>query len=109
MGEVVGGKCPVSVHGAEVLDLELDQRASQIGAVSKVLSKGVGLKLVATAEDVHQELDDGVHGAEDIREEEEPNDDGMLLVEAKVGIERVVVDKDREQREDVEKVDLKSH
>ena len=106
MGKVVRGKGPVGIHGAKVLDLELDQRAGQLRAVTKLLRKGIGLELVTTAENVHQKLDDSIHGTEDVREEQETNDDGMLLMEAKVGIQRAVVDKDREEGEDVEEVDL---
>jgi hypothetical protein len=42
----------------------------------------IGLELVATAQDVHQELDDSVHWCKGVREEDETDYDGELLVEA---------------------------
>lgn len=107
MREVVARKHPVSIHGAEVLDLELDKRPRQFGTVSKVAREGVGLELEATAENVHHELNDGIHGPQHVREENESDDDRVLLDEAKVGIERVVVDEDRKECEDVEEMDLR--
>jgi hypothetical protein len=104
--EVVAGVHPVSIHGAQVLDLELDQRSGELLLVAQVASKLVGLELEATADDVHTQLDDEIHGCEGVREQEESNDDGTLLDEAKVGVERGVIDEDGEQQEDVEDVDL---
>jgi hypothetical protein len=40
-------------------------------------------KLKLAAENVHQELDDSIHGSQSIREQEESNHDGHFLVEAK--------------------------
>jgi hypothetical protein len=74
--------------------------------VSQTVGEGVGLKLVATAEDVHEELDDGFGGGQDVGEEEEAYDDGALEGEAEGGVERSVVDEDGEEREDVDEVDL---
>lgn len=108
MREVVASKHPIGLHGAEVLDLKLDQRAGKLGVISKVVRKSISLELVLPAQNVHQQLDDGVHGTENIREEEESNDDGMGLGETEVGIERLVVDEQGEEREDVEEVNLKS-
>ncbi len=106
MRKVVAGEGPVGIHSAQILDLELDERTSELGVVSEAVGKSVGLKLITTAQDVHEQLDNRVHGAKNVREEKEAHDDGMLLGEAKVGKERVVVDEDREEREDVEEVDL---
>lgn len=106
MREVIGGKSPISVHGAQVLDLQLNERRSQLSIVPQIVGKGVGLELEAAAEDVHEELDDIVGGAEDVAEEEEADDDGVLGVEAKIGVEGVVVYEDREEGKDVEEVSL---
>lgn len=106
VAEVVAGVHPVSIHGAQVLDLQLDQAASQFVREAKVLSKGIGLELVATGEDVHQQLDDGVCWSEDIGEQDEANNDWADAVEAEGLIERGIVDEDGEQAEDVEEVGL---
>ena len=60
------------------------------------------------AEDVHKKLGNGVHGCKRVREEDEADYDGEFVVETKGLVERFVVDEDREQGEDVEKVDLGS-
>ena len=103
---MVGGEQPVSIHSAEVLDLELDQGAGKLGVVTELVGELVGLELELAAENVHAELDEGVGGAKDIREAEESNDDGMHRVEAKVRIQGVVVDEDGEEGEDGEEVGL---
>lgn len=59
-----------------------------------------------SAQYVHQQLHHRVHGCENIREEDEPNDDRKLLVEAKRLVEGAVIDKDGEKGEDVECVEL---
>lgn len=107
--EVVAGKHPVRVHGAQVLDLQLDQGAGEFGTVAERAGEGIGLELEAAAQNVHQELDDVIHRAQDVREEQEPNDDGVLVGEAEVGVERVVVDEDREEGEHVEEVGLSGY
>lgn len=106
VAEVVGGVHPVGVHGAQVLDLELDERLGQLGAVAQLLRELVGLELVAPREDVHQQLDHGVHGREGVGEEDEADDDGHFAVEAEGAVEGLVVDEDGEEGEDVEEVDL---
>ncbi len=106
MREVIAGEHPVGIHGAEVLNLELDQGAGQLRLVSEVLREGISLELKTAAQDVHEQLDESVHGAQHIREQEEADDDGLLGQEAKVCVQRVVVDEDREQSEYVEEVDL---
>lgn len=107
MREVVAGKHPVGIHGAEVLDLQLDQRLGQIRAVAQLARKSIGLELVATAENVHAQLDEDIHGRENIREQDETHNDGAHGLEAKVGVQRLVVDEDGEEREDVEEVELR--
>jgi len=97
---------PVGLHGAQVLNLELDERAGQLGLVAEVVGEGVGLELEAAGEDVHEELDDRIHGREDVGEEDEADNDGVLGQETKVGVEGVVVDEDGEEGEDVKEVDL---
>lgn len=59
-----------------------------------------------SAQDVHQQLHHCVHGCEGVREEDESNDDGKLLVEAEGLVEGAVVDEDGEESEDVERVEL---
>ncbi len=107
MREVVARIHPIGIHRAQVLDLELDQRPSQLSLVSQALREIVRLELVSTGKDIHQELDDGVHWSEGIREENEADDDWELLVEAERLVERLVVDEDREEGEDVEEMCLK--
>ena len=107
MREVIGGEHRVSIHSAEVLDLELDQRTGELGVVTKLVGELVGLELEFAAENVHAQLDEGIGGAKNVREEKESNDDGMHSVEAKVGIEGVVVDEDGEEGEDGEEVGLR--
>ena len=107
VAEVVRSVHPVGVHGAQVLDLQLDERLSQLTAVSEFLRELVGLELVAPGEDVHQQLDHGVHGGEGVGEEDEADDDGHFGVEAEGAVEGLVVDEDGEEGEDVEEVDLR--
>lgn len=104
---MVRGVHPVGVHGAQVLDLQLDERLCEFGAVAEFLRELVGLELVAPGEDVHQQLDHGVHGREGIGEEDEADDYGHLGVEAEGFVEGLVVDEDGEEGEDVEEVDLR--
>ena len=106
VAEVVRGVHPVCVHGAQVLDLELDEGLCELGAVAELLRELVGLELVAPGEDVHQQLDHGVHGGEGVGEEDEADDDGHFGVEAEGAVEGFVVDEDGEEGEDVEEVDL---
>lgn len=84
---MVSGEQPVRIHSAEVLDLELDQGASELGVVAKLVGELVGLEFELAAENVHSELDEGIGGAKDVREEKEPNNDWVHRVETKVGIE----------------------
>lgn len=97
---------PVSVHGAEILDVQLDERCGQLSAHTQVVGELVSLELESARDDVQEELDDGVHWREGIGEEEEADDDGVLVVEAKGSIEGAVVDEDREEAKDVEEMSL---
>lgn len=92
VAEVVARVHPVGVHGAQVLDLQLDKRLGQVAAVAQFLRKLVGLELVAPREDIHQQLDDRVHGRERVREQDEADDDGEFVVEAEGLVKRFVVD-----------------
>lgn len=85
---------PVSIHGAQILDLKLDQGTSELCGVPKVLRELVGLELIAAAEDVHQQLNHSVHWRQGVREEDKPDYDGEFLVETERLIETFVVDKD---------------
>ena len=49
VGEVVAREDPVGIHGAEVLDLELDQGLRELGAVAEAAGEGVRLELEAAA------------------------------------------------------------
>lgn len=58
--------------------------------------------LHAACPDIQEELDDGVGGRQNLVEEDKANNGRSLSVEAKVCIQRAVVDEDREQGEHVE-------
>ena len=105
MRVVVRRENGVSVHGAQVLDLQADERAGEGVAVAEADGEGVGLELVGAGEDVHEELDDGVEGRQEVGEEDEADDDG-LRGEGKGVVERGVVDEDGEEGEDVDEVEL---
>lgn len=64
------------------------------------------LKFEFPAQNVHQQLHRSVHGCEGVREEDEANDDGKLLVEAERLVEGSIVNEDGEEGEDVECVEL---
>jgi hypothetical protein len=102
VGEVVVCVHPVGVHAAEVLDVQLEEGGRELEAHAEVAGEGVGLELELAGDDVHEELDDGVHGGEGVGEEEEPDDDGALRGETKGGVEGAIVDEDGEEAEDVE-------
>lgn len=104
--EVVAGVHPIGVHGAKVLDLELEKRASKLLGITKLLSEGIGLELELAADDMHKQVDDEIHRSKSIREEDETNDDRVLLEETERGVQRVVVDENREEEEDVESMGL---
>ena len=65
-----------------------------------------GLEFKLSAQDVHEQVNDGVRRRQDIGEKDEADDDGELVVEAKGLVERTVVDEDGEEGEDVEEVEL---
>lgn len=81
--EVVARVHPVSIHGAEILNVQLDERSGQLSAHTQVVGELVSLELEGAGDDVQEELDDSVHWREGIGEEEEADDDGVLVVEAK--------------------------
>lgn len=64
------------------------------------------MELVATAQNIHQELDDSVHWCKGVREQDKSDDNRKFLVESKGFIERSVVNEDGEEGEDVEEVGL---
>lgn len=86
--------------------MQLDKRAGELGAEAKTLGKVISLELELARENVEEQLDDGVHGGESIREENEADDDGVLSMESERVIERLVVEENREEGEDIEKVGL---
>ena len=59
-----------------------------------------------STQNVHQQLHHGVHGCEGVREEDEANDDGKVLVKAEGLVKGAVVDEDGEEGEYVECVEL---
>ena len=97
---------PVRVHGTQILHLQLNQTFRQFLLKPQVEGEAVRFELEFAGQDVHEELDDGVHGREGVGEENEADDDGALGVEAERGVERAVVDEDGEEGEDVEHVEL---
>ena len=106
VAEVVGRVHPVGVHGGQVLDLELDQRSCELGRVAKILGKSIGLELVLAGENVHHELDQGIHWCQSVGKQNESDDDWADTVKAKGLVKGTVVDEDGEQAEDVEEVSL---
>lgn len=80
---MVAGVHPVGVHGAEVLLVKLDEGAGEFGAVSQALGKVVGFEFKFARENVEEQLEDGVHGRQGVRKEDEANDNGVLGEEAK--------------------------
>lgn len=107
MAVVIACIHPVSIHGAEILHLQLDQTACQLLLESEVRREGIGFELEFAGEDVHEEFHNGISWRQSVGEENKPNDDWMRLVESKGGIERVVIDEDTEEGEDIEHVELK--
>lgn len=61
VAEIVARVHPVSIHGGQVLNLELDQTSCELSRVAEVLGESVGLEFVLAGEDVHHELDESVH------------------------------------------------
>ena len=106
VGEVIARIHPVGVHGAEVLDLQLDQGTSELRRVTQLLCELISLELISSAEDVHEKLDDGVHRRKSVREEDESDYDGEFLVEPEGFVERTVVYEDGEQGKYIEEVRL---
>ena len=106
MREVIACVDRIGVEAAQVLGVQLEQRASEIGSVTEIHGELVGLELVLARDHVHTELDNHVEGGERVVEEEEADDDGALGVELEGGVEGAVVDEDGEEGEDVEEMGL---
>ncbi len=106
MAVVVARIHPVGIHRAQVLDLQLDQTLRQVFLVAEIECELVRLELEFSGQDVHEELDDGVHGCQSIREEDEADYDGALVVEAEGLVEGAVVDEDGEEGENIEHMEL---
>ena len=60
----------------------------------------------AARDDVHEQLDDRLHGSLHLVKQHEPNDNGSLVVEAERVEQRLVINKSREQRKQVKHVHL---
>jgi hypothetical protein len=104
--EVVAGIHPVGIHGAKVLDLELKEGAGKLLGITKPLGKSIGLELELSADNVHKQVDDEIHRGKSIGEEDEANNNGVLFEKTERRVQRVVVDEDRKEKEDVERVCL---
>ena len=97
---------PIRIHGTQILDLQLNQRTRQLRLISQVQCELIGLEFVATAENIHEELDDGVHWGQSVGEEDETDYDGEFFVETEGLVEGFIVDEDGEEGEDVEEMGL---
>lgn len=67
-----------------------------------------GLEFELAAEDVHQQLDHGIHRCQSVGEQQESNHNGIFIVEPECLVQGLVVHKGREKSEDVEHVELLS-
>lgn len=83
MREVVACVHPVGIHSAQVLDLQLYQRTSELCRVTQLLCEVIGLELISSAEDVHQKFDDCIHRGESVGKEDKANYDRILVVKPK--------------------------
>lgn len=106
MSVVVRRVHPISIHGGQVLDLELDQAGREELRVAETDGKLIGLVLERAGDDVHQELDDGVEGLEKVVEEDEANEDGLDTLKAEGLVKAGIADKEGEESKDVEHVEL---
>jgi hypothetical protein len=97
---------PIGIHSAQILDLELDQRASKLCRVSKLLCEFISLELVASAENVHQQFDNCIHWCKSIREEDKADYYGELIVKPKGLVKRLIVNENGEEGKNVEEVGL---
>lgn len=82
MREMIARVHPVGIHGAEVLDLQLEKRPGQLSLHTETLGEGIGLELECAGDHVEEELDNGIHGRQSVGEEKEADDDWVLVVEA---------------------------
>lgn len=103
---MVAGVQPVCIHGAQILDLELDEGLGELGLEAEGHSERVGFEFVVPREDIHEEFHDGVHWRKGVGEEDEANNDGPDVVEAERVVKRCIVDEDAEKGEDVECMEL---
>lgn len=127
MGVVVAGINWIGVHSAQILDLKLQERGSELVGVTKFLGKFIcetllvqlsvyvidrtehtGLKFELPAKDVHEKLHNSIHRSQGVGEEQETNHDRLFLDKSEGLVQRLVVNKDREESEDVEHVGLGS-
>lgn len=65
-----------------------------------------GLKFEFSAENVHEKLHDSIHRSQGVGEEQETNHDRLFVDESEGLVQRLVVDKDGEESENVEHVGL---
>ena len=108
MREMVASIHPISIHGAQILYLKLDQGAGQLCRVTQLQGEFVGLELVFSAQNIHEQFNDCIHRRQGVREQDEADNDREFIVEAKGLVERFVVYEDGEQGEDVEEMGLKA-
>lgn len=106
MSEMVRRVQVISIHSAQVLNLELNQALSEILLVSQTSGKRISFVLEFSGHDVHQELQDSVNGSQDIAKDEESDDGRHALLEAEGLEQRPVVDEQREHDKDSERVEL---
>lgn len=99
---------PIRVHGAEVLDLELNQALRQILGVTMLGRKLVRFVLKLTRHDAHEQFNNRVERGEDIRKQDESDDDGLLSVETERLVQGAVVDEDGKDSEEPESMSLGS-
>ena len=70
---------PIGIHRAQVLNLQLNKTARQLATVPQPRPKRIRLVLELPAQDIHKKPDDGVDGREDLIEQHEPDDDGLVF------------------------------
>jgi hypothetical protein len=101
VGVVVASKHPVRVHGAQVLDLQFEERFGQKFGIAELGSKGIYecesasvsnnlnisihtcFEFKFAAENIHQQFDKSVHGRQGVREQEKADHDRLFVVESK--------------------------
>ena len=78
VGVVPGGVQPVVDREAEVVVVELHQRARQVRGLAQLGRELVRLELEVAGEDAHQEADDGGVGGGDVLEDDHEADQHRL-------------------------------